>query len=58
MKVVSKQKLTRLPKDQIWEKIYMHMKPDDRDPLEVINNSFNGDVNKYLKVMKKYQGWK
>ena len=58
MKVDRPRKLTPLQKKQIWEKIELCRKPDDRDPLEVITSKYSGDVDSYLRKMKTYLGMK
>lgn len=48
--------MTPFEKKQIWKVIYEHMKPDDRDPAEVILQNFAGNEEQYLITMAKYHG--
>ncbi len=50
--------MTPFEKNQIWKFIFENIKPDDRDPTEVILQNFAGDEEQYLITMAKYHGIK
>lgn len=52
--MVEKRLLTHEERAKIWRVIGSKMNDDDKNPEEVIKDSFNGDENAYLLVMARW----
>ncbi len=52
----SVQELTPEQKKLTWETICERMQEDDKDPYDVIREDFDGDEEKYLRVMANWHG--
>jgi len=50
--------LTPEQRQKIWAAIGRAMWPDDRDPQEVITEDYNGDEERYLRVMANWHNVK
>lgn len=40
----------------VWAAIFSNKSPDDRDPHEVIEENYEGDVGAYLRKMAEWHG--
>ncbi|MBU4274453.1 hypothetical protein KKE19_01420 [Patescibacteria group bacterium] len=50
--------LTPEQKEKIWRAISDRTLPDDRDPQEIIAEDYNGDEDRYLRVMANWHNMK
>ena len=44
-------KLTEEQEDYVWQLICLHMTDEDRNPIEAIQEDYNGDRSRYLREM-------
>lgn len=46
--------LTREEKDRVWTAIASSMRSDDKPPRQVIAENYDGDEERYLRIMAKW----
>ncbi len=54
--MASSKKLSENLKQEIWARIYQYRSPDDRDPEDVIETVYKGDIDRYLDEMAHFLG--